>query len=125
MPAYAGAGQAKLLRNNSQAFFWNNEVIGVGGLSQAFLLERINRSDYTWGLSVEAWFAGAPGTFSLYIMGANNDNPNNYVELGTITTVNSANVGRWDMPSNLWPKYVAGYVSALANAVAVTMQVTK
>lgn len=125
MPAYAGAGQAKLLRDNSQGVMFANETVPVGTLSNAFLLERINRSFYPWGFSVEAKFTAAPGAFTLYIMGANTDDPGSYIQIGSITVVNASNVGRWDMPSNVWPKFVAGYVNGLANAVNLTMIGTK
>ena len=130
MSAYAGSNQAKILRNNAQVFLWNNEVPVVGTLSVAFLLERINRSYYPWGLSFEASFSGDPGTFEIDLMGANNDQLVNYIQLGTISSTNNGGiftgfVGRWDMPSNMWPKYVAGYISALTNAVRLTLTATK
>jgi len=58
-------------------------------------------------------------------MGANTDVPTNYIQIGAITVANGFGVGRWDMPSNVWPKFVAGYVNALANPVNLTMMVTK
>lgn len=129
MPAYAGNNQAKLLHNNGQGFLWDNEVAPVGTLSKAYILERINRSYYPWGLSFEVSFSGAPGAFEIDLMAANSDignpAPGNYIQIGTITTVNSSNVGRWDMPSNVWPKYVAAYITTLTNAVNVTLTVTK
>jgi hypothetical protein len=125
MPAYPGNSQAILLRNNRQGHFWNNETVPANTLSRAFQLERINRSSYPWGCSFEAFFGGIPGAFEIDIMGANMDVIQNYVSLGTITAVNSYNVGRWDMPSNMWPKYVAAFVKTLTNAVGVTVQVTR
>lgn len=133
MPAYPGNDLATLLRDNRQAFLWQNETVAAGviptstagnSLSLAFQLERINRSFYPWGLSFEVWFSGAPGTFEIDIMGANNDLYTNYVQIGNITAVNSFNVGRWDMPTNIWPKYIAAYMKTLANAVNVTLQAT-
>ena len=129
MPAYPGNNLAKLLHNNGQGFLWDNEIVSVGTLSKAYILERINRSYYPWGLSLEVTFSGAPGTFEIDLMGANSDigypSPGSYIKLGSITTVNGSNVGRYDMASNLWPKYVAGYIASLANAVNVTLTVTK
>ena len=126
MSGYAGTGQATLLRENQQKFLWQNEAVAVGSLSVAFQLERITRSFYyPWGLSIELIFSAAPGSFEIDIMGANNDIAANYISLGTISTVNSANVGRWDMPINLWPKYIAAYLKAFTNAVNVTVQVTR
>lgn len=125
MPNYTGPGQAELLRDNRQAYLWNNEAVNTGTLSIAFQLERINRSFYPWGASFEAVFAGIPGAFEIDIMAANNDSRENYVQIGTIVAVNSFNVGRFDMPSNIWPKYVAGFVKTLGNVVNVTLQVTR
>jgi hypothetical protein len=129
MPPYPGNNLANILRNNAQVFLWDNEVVAVGTLSRSFLLERINRSFYPWGLSFEVAFASAPGAFNIYILGANNDignpYPGYYNQIGNINVVNSANVGRWDMPTNVWPKYVAAYVAALGNAVAMTLTATK
>ena len=132
-PAYPGNSLAKPLLNNRQVFLWENEAVPAsaspGSLSRAFELERVNQSFYPWGLSFEAWFSGAPGTFEIDIMGANNDigypTPGNYILLGTITAVNTQNVGRWDMPSNMWPKFVAAYMKTLGNSVNETLQVTK
>lgn len=129
MPAYPGNALAKLLRDNSQGFFFNNEAAIAGTYSLAFQIERINRTAYPWGLSFEAWFSGAPGVFEIDILGANNDigipSPGNYVTLGSINSVNNANAGRWDMPSNMWPKYVLAYIKTLTNAVNVSVQATR
>jgi hypothetical protein len=94
-------------------------------MSLAFQLERVNRSFYPWGLSVEASFPSDPGAFEIDIYGANADKSANFVQIGSITTVNATFVGRWDMPANTWIKYVAAYVKTLTNAIAVTVQVTK
>jgi hypothetical protein len=133
MPAYPGNALAQPLLNNRQVFLWDNESIPAsaspGSLSRAFELQRVNQSFYPWGLSFEAWFSGDPGAFEIDIMGANNDNAENYVELGTIAATNHATsgayVGRWDMPSNMWPKFIAAYMKTLPNTVNVTLQVTK
>ncbi len=126
MPAYPGSSLANILANNRQVYLWDDESVPAGAtygsLSWAFQLERHNRSFYPWGFSVEVWFSGAPGTFEIDIMGANNDLMENYVQIGSITAVNSSNVGRWDMASYIWPKYVAAYMKTLTNAVNVTLQ---
>lgn len=132
MPGYAGPSQASLLLNNRQGYMWLNETISANSypasLSQAYQLQRINQSFYPWGAAFEATFAGNPGTFEIDIVGANTDNPQNYIFLGMINSVNSYvsgyYVGRWDMPSNIWVKYVAAFMKTLTNAVAVTLQVT-
>ena len=132
MGAYPGPNQAKFLRNNSLHFMWDNELVAAGTLSVAFMPERINRSFYPYGMSFEASFAANPGVFEIDIMGANTDNPAYYITLGMITAANNGFgslftgfVGRWDMPTNMWPKYVAGYVKSLGNAVALTLTAAK
>lgn len=133
MPAYPGQNLAKLLHNNVQGFLWDNEPVVAGELSKAYILERINRSYYPWGLSFEVSFSGNPGAFEIDIMGANNDQITSYNFLGMINATNNSfagsiftgYVGRWDMPTQLWPKYVAAYINTLTNAVNVTMTVTK
>lgn len=132
MPGYAGVNQAQLLRENRQAFCWQNEIIAAGqvpplGLSLAFQLERVRSVSYPWGFSVEVFFGAAPGTFEVDIMGADTDNPIYYNKIGGITAVNAFNVGRFDgIGSNLtYPKYVALYMKTLGNAVAATGQLTR
>ena len=129
MPGYAGTAQATMLRENTQAYLFNNETVFAGELSVAYELYRVNRSFYPWGLSFEVVFSGNPSTFEIDLMGATNDLKANYVELGSISSTNNATsgawVGRYDMATNLWPKYVAAYVKTLTNAVTVTLQVTR
>ena len=133
MPAYPGPGLAKLLRVNRQGYLWETEQPPAstypGSLSQAVLLERLDYASYPWGACFEAWFSGNPGVFEIDIVGANVDQPQNYAQIGTITLAASYvpgyYVGRWDMPTNLWVKYVAAYMKTLTNAVNVTLQVTR
>jgi len=132
MPAYPGNNLAQMLHNNVQGFLWNNEVAPVGTLSKAYILERINRSYYPWGLSFEVSFSANPGAFEIDLMGANNDIQQSYNFLGMINQTNNGYgaiftgfVGRWDMPTQMWPKYVAAYIKTLTNAVNITLTVTK
>jgi len=125
MSGFAGTGRATLLRENQQVFLWQNEPVAAGTLSAAYELARVSRSFYPWGLSVEVKFSANPGAFEIDLMAANNDSAANYYQIGSITTANAANVGRWDMPAGVWPKYVAGLVKTLTNAVNTTLQVTR
>lgn len=132
MSAYAGINQATLLRENKQVFCWENEVVtasaATGSLSIAFQLERVRSVSYPWGFSVEVSFASAPGTFEVDVMGSDTDNPNYFIKIGTINSVNAFNVGRFDGIGNniTYPKYVALYMKTLGNAtVAVTGQLTR
>lgn len=131
MSGYAGVGQAKLLRENTQIFLWQNEIIAagsaVGSLSMAVQLERVRSESYPWGFSAEVAFAGAPGAFDVDVMGSDTDDPRYFNKIGSITTVNAFNVGRFDGigPNLTYPKYVALFMTTLANAVAVTGQLTR
>jgi hypothetical protein len=125
MPNYGSPYSTTLLYENQQKFFWNQETVATGNLSIAFEIYRVSRSHYPWGLSVEVTFSGAPGAFEVDIMGANSDLLANYVQLGNITTANATNVGRWDMPTNMWPKFIAAYLKTLTNAVSITCAVTR
>lgn len=133
MPGYAGVNQSTLLRENRQAFCWQNETIAAGlaivpvGLSLAFQLERVRSVSYPWGFSVEVFFGAAPGAFEVDVMGSDTDDPRYYNKIGGITAVNAFNVGRFDGigPNLTYPKYVALYMKTLGNAVAVTGQLTR
>ena len=133
MPGYPGGGLGKLLRANRQGFMWDNDTVpaGVfpGSLSTAFLLERLDNASYPWGASFEVVFSGNPGAFEIDIVGCNIDQAQNYTYLGMINLatsyVSGYYVGRWDMPSNVWVKYVAAYMKTLTNAVQTTLQVTR
>lgn len=138
MPNYAGVNQAQLLHENRQVFCWQNEVIAAssatGSLSLAFQLERVRSVSYPWGFSVEVAFTSpttglpaAPGTFEVDVMGADTDDFNYYISLGTIVAVNAFDVGRFDCIGTAlkYPKYVALYMKTLGNAVAVTGQLTR
>jgi hypothetical protein len=137
MPPYVGNGQATLVRVNRQGFLWNNESVPVAtwpvSLSQAFLLERLDNASYPWGASFELYFFGNPGaSFEVDILGANIDAATNYVQLGSITQASATSISgsggyvyRYDMASNLWPKYVAAWMKTLTNAVNVTLMVTR
>ena len=128
MPAYPGNGLAAPLAYTKQGFFWNNESVPVaaaqGSLSTAFMLQRVDSAFYPWGFAVEVQFSGAPGTFEIDIMGAETDAITNYVKIGTITTVNANNVGRFETTA-LYPKYVALYIATLPNVVTTTAKISR
>lgn len=128
MPGYAGVGQAKLLRENTQVFLWQMDTVSasspVGSLSLAVQLERVRSVHYPWGFSVEVAFSGNPGAFEVGIMVADTDNPNYFIQWTNITQVNAFNVGRADV-LNSWAKYVAIYMKTLGNPVLVSGQITR
>jgi hypothetical protein len=128
MPNYGANGTAQLLRRNSQVFLWQNEAVAATQLSVAYQMERVDGAFYPWGFAVEVQFAAAPGAFELDIMGAETDagfpSPGNYVKIGSITAVNASNVGRFES-TLLYPKFIAGLMLTLTNAVNVTAKVTR
>jgi hypothetical protein len=127
MPGYQGINQAVLLRENSQKFFWQNEVVPAGELSVAFQLERVRSVSYPWGFSVEVAFLGVPGAFEVDIVGADTDNPNYYIKIGSIVAVNAFGVGRFDCIGTalVYPKYVACLMKTFGGGVNVTAQITR
>jgi hypothetical protein len=127
MSGYAGAGQAGLCRSSEQQWFWQNETLAVGELSVGWQLQRVTSMYYPWGFAVEVQFTAAPGAFEIDVMGAETDAQGNYVKLGSITAVNSSNVGRFDNVTSYYPRYVALYVTSLTNAstVKVSAKVTR
>jgi hypothetical protein len=124
MPNYTANAKAALIRNNTQVFFWNAETVAAGTLSIAFELERVNRSFYPWGYSVEVQFSGAPGAFEVDIMEADTDIAGYFVKVGSIVAVSATNVARFETTS-LYPKYVAVLMVSLTNAVNTTVKLTR
>jgi len=132
MPGY-GIGQTKKLPYARQGIMWQTEIVAAGAypgsLSVAYELERFDGPFYPWGAAFEVVFNGNPGTFEIDIVGCNSDQAQNYTYLGSITAatsyVSGYYVGRWDMPSNVWVKYVAAWMKTLTNAVAVTLTATR
>ena len=122
MPGYAGPNQAQWLLENRQGYLWMNDTVPAGtypgSLSVSLLLQRMPQSFYyPWGCSFELSFAGNPGSFEVDILGANTDIPANYVQLASIVQAGNTSlsgtggfVWRYDMASNLWPKYVAAWM---------------
>lgn len=136
MPAYPGPGLAAPLDYNRQGILWGSETPPAGtfpgSLSTAFLLQRVDNQFYPWGASFELYFNASPGSFEVDIVGANTDAPGSYVLLGSITQASATSiiggtnyVYRYDMASNLWPKYVAAWMKSIGNAVLVTLTVTR
>jgi hypothetical protein len=124
MPAYPGNNLATLLYENRQGIFWNDEAVVSGTMSVAFELRRERGAYYPWGFAVQVSFDGAPGTIAIDVMGAETDDAANYVKLGTISAVNSSNVGRFDTVT-FWPKFVALVATTVTNAVNMTALVTR
>jgi hypothetical protein len=125
MPPYPGNNQAPLLYENNQAFFFLNEAVAAGQLSQAFQIRRERGNFYPNGFSLEVAFSADPGTFEIDLVSADTDNANYYVPIAIINSVNTSFVGRVELNDPLWAKYVACYVRTLTNAVSLTAQGTR
>lgn len=123
---YLAAGQATLLRYNEQALLWApGQTLTAGTTASiAVQLERICRNFYPWGAAFEVGFSGAPGTFEIDIQFAEYDVNASYVTVGTITAVNASNVGRYDMPNTVFPKFVRGFCKTLPNLVTAYLLAT-
>ena len=123
---YPGGGQASLLRCNCQQYLWNAQNLVAGTTTSIGVqLERIKSGFfYPWGAAFEVAFSGAPGTFEIDIQFAETDTDKNYVTVGTITAVNTNNVGRYDMPNTVFPKYVRAFCKTFPNAVTATLLCT-
>jgi hypothetical protein len=123
---YLGPGLASLLRANGQQYLWLNQNLVAGTTASiAIQLERLRAGlFYPWGAAFEVAFSGAPGTFEIDIQFAETDKDANYVTVGTITAVNATNVGRYDMPNTVFPRYVRGFAKTFPNAVTATLLLT-
>lgn len=123
---YPGAGQAGLLRTNEQQTVWQNQAIVAGTTTSiAVQLERLKSLFYPWGAAVEITCSGAPGTFEIDVQFAEVDQDSHYVTVGTITAVNGSNVGRYDMPNTVFPKYIRLFGKTFPNPVTVTAIITR
>jgi hypothetical protein len=125
MPGYAGTAQAALIRDNNQKYLWNNETVAVGEASIAFQIERVNRTFYPWGISLEIFFSGNPGAFEVDLQDADIDMDSHYVTVDAITVgLNASYVTRIELPS-FYTKYVRVKLVALTNPVNVSVLLTR
>ena len=127
---YPGAGQASLLRANSQQWLFQQQLITAGTASIAVLLERIKMSYYyPFGCSLQIWFtnssgvAADPGVFE--VDSQLSDNDVQYQDGLALTAVNSTDrSGRLEFPW-LWAKFIRVNVKTLTNAVYTNVLVTR
>jgi hypothetical protein len=125
MPGYAGTAQAALIRDNRQKYLWNNETVAVGEASIAFQIERVNRTFYPWGISLEIFFSGNPGAFEVDFQDADIDQDSHYVTVDAITVgLNASYVTRIELPS-FYAKYVRVKLVTLTNPVNVSVLLTR
>lgn len=123
---YPGPGKATLVRPGQYLFLLQNQIITPGQSSIAAQLERTKSGFfYPIGFSVEITFAGAPGSFEVDVQTADTDQDSFYVLNQKITTgLNASNVGRVELPS-YWALFARVNIPTLANAVAVTVKLTR
>jgi len=125
MPNYTNDSLAALIRDNQQKYLWNNETVAAGTASIAFQIERVNRSFYPWGISLEIFFSGAPGAFEVDLQDADIDKDAHYVTVDQITTgLNASYVTRIELPS-FYAKYVRVRLVTLTNAVNTSVLLTR
>jgi hypothetical protein len=133
MSGYGGTGKATLLRDNQQMFLFQQDTVAAGMASRAVQLERINRSNYPWGVSFEIYFTdvngnpASPGAFEVDIQTADIDQDSHYCTINALNAagqLNASFVGRIELP-NFWAKYVRAFVKTLTNAVSTSVMVTR
>ena len=124
MPNYPGGGQAKLLHDNCQYYYWQGETVPAATGSVGFQLERIRATAYPFGYSVEVLFSGAPGVFQVDVQHADEDKETAYVTVVSISSVNSNNAARYELP-NTWTKFTRLKIVTLTNAVAITAKASR
>lgn len=121
---YPGNDLAKLVYENQQVFFFNNEAIVVGRPSIAYQMRRERGASYPFGASVELFFAADPGVFEFDVQVADTDQDNHFVAVAQLTAVSTTFVTRYDL-TNLWFKYIRLFPVALTNAVNATGLLTR
>jgi hypothetical protein len=126
MPAYNTIAPAPALNPGQQQLAFNTENPATGALSQQFEVLGTERNTIP-ALSVEISFAAAPGAFSFTVMEADTDLQGNYIEVGTdaVTTVNTSNVARIDVPQFIGTFISIQCTTANANAVNATVKISR
>ncbi len=128
---YPGAGQASLLRANSQQWLFQQQLIAAGNASIAVQLERIKMSYfYPFACSLQIFFtdingvSAAPGAFEVDAQTSDLDIPALYCDTTGLTAVNAGNCGRIDL-TLLWAKFIRVNIKTLTNAVYTNVLVTR
>lgn len=122
---YPGSSKAWLLRENQQAYLFQNQAITAGQSSIAVQLERIRTASYPWGVSFAIWFAANPGAFQVDVQTADLDQDSQFVTIASLTGgLNASNVGRVELPS-FWAKFARVKLVSIGNAVNSSVLVTR
>ena len=127
MPAYGAAGSVvTALYSGDSALAFNAEQPATGVASIPFALYR-SRNDVPPSLSVEVFFAAAPGAFEFDVQEADTETANAYVTnaSATLTAVNAGFYGRIELPQ-VFAKFVRILCKTQnANAVNATVKVSR
>jgi hypothetical protein len=121
---YPGAGQAKLLHMNQQAYLLQNTRITATQASVAVQLERTPHVSYFFGAAIQVLFSGAPGAFEIDVEASEDDQDATYISIVTIVAVNALNAGRASVGFT-YPKFIRARVVTLTNDVLTTLLVTR
>ena len=129
---YPGAGQASLLRANSQQWLFQQQLIAAGNASISVQLERIKMSYfYPFGCSLQIFFtdvnqaAADPGAFEIDAQTSDIDTNAMYCDTTGLTAVStSGRAGRIEFPW-LWAKFIRVNVKTLTNPVYSNVLVTR
>jgi len=128
---YPGAGLASLLRANSQAWLFQQQLIAAGQSSIAVQLERSKMSYfYPFGASLQIFFtnssqvAADPGAFEIDAQVSDIDADAMYANTTGLTAVNAGFAGRIELPW-LWAKFIRVNIKTLTNAVYSNVLVTR
>lgn len=124
---YPGDGQAVLLRCGEVQQVWKNQNITAGTTTSiAVQLEWIKSGFfYVPRAAVELFYSGAPGTHEIDVQYSESDIGNSYVSSSTtITSANTSNYARWDLPSGFYPKYMRLLAKTWPNAVTISAIIT-
>jgi|SRR5215472_12290494 len=124
-------GRATLLRTNSQVWLFQQEQVAAGRASMAVQLERISRSSYPWGLSVQIYFTDVngkpsdPGAFEVDVQSSDIDQDSMFCTISQINSgLNASFAGRLELVS-FWAKYIRVFVKTLTNAVYTSVMATR
>jgi|SRR5277367_3148975 len=129
MPGYAGSGQAALLRENRQAFLFQQEKDVAGRASVAFQLERTMRTLYQSGVSFQLYFTDIngvptnPGAFEIDIQSSDIDQDIQYCTASPLTggaSLNANFVQRVEIPT-LNAKYIRAFIISITNPVYISL----
>jgi hypothetical protein len=128
---YPGSSLATLLRENQQAYMFQQQLIAAGASSIAFQLNRTRGAAYPFGCSFQIWFtnssgaAANPGAFEIDVQDSDLDVDAQYCVLSSLTGgLNASFVGRIELPT-FWGKFVRVNVKTLTNAVYTSVLVTR